>query len=116
MTLQSKLKRIGAALAEVVPNCKHYYRTVKNPPFLCWSEGGEVESFSSGNHKTEQVIGGSVDFFTLTEYDPLADAIQAKLNALGVAWRLDSTDFEEETNLIHYTWSFEVGDIGTDNV
>lgn len=115
MSLQSKLIRIGQALAEITPNCKHYYRAVKYPPFLCWAEDGEGDSFNSGNHKTEQVISGSVDFFTLTEFDPLVDAVQEKLDALGLAWRLDSVDFEEDTNLIHYSWSFEVGD-GADNV
>ena len=112
MTLQQKLKKIGAALAQVTPNCRHYYRTVKNPPFLCWAEDGEGDSLNTGNRKTEQVISGTVDFFTQTEFDPLIDDVQACLDSLGVAWRLDMVQYEEETALIHYSWTFEVAEIG----
>ncbi len=32
------------------------------------------------------------------------DAIQKTLGALGLGWALESVQYEEETNLIHYEW------------
>lgn len=111
MTLQNKLKKIGVALAQITPNCAHYYRTFTEVPYLIWAENGEGESLHAGNHKVEQVITGRVDYFTQTEYDDNEDAIQDTLDALGVAWALESVQYEEETKLIHYEWRWECGDI-----
>lgn len=109
MTLQSKIKKIGEALAQVTPNCAHYYRTFTAVPYLLWAENGEGDSLHAGNHKTEQVITGTVDYFTQTEYDANADAIQDTLDALGVGWVLESVQYEDDTKLIHYEWSWNCG-------
>lgn len=107
-SLQIKLKAIGDALAEVTPNCYHYYRPKMEPPFIVWAEDSEPSSLQADNRKAEQAVSGWVDYFTLTEYDATVDSIQEKLNSLPIGWRLDSVDYEEETNLIHYSWIFEV--------
>lgn len=112
MSLQTKLKQIGTELAKLTPNCVHYYRHPSALPFLIWQESGEGTSFHSGNHKTEQVITGTVDVFTKTEFDPLLDDVQNALEALGVAWTLNSVQYEDDTNLIHYEWYFEVANDG----
>jgi hypothetical protein len=36
------------------------------------------------------------------------DNIQAALNSLRIPWRLNSVQYEDETNLIHYEWTWEV--------
>lgn len=108
MMLQDKLMQIGLAFAAVTDRCYHYYRTTKTPPFIVWAESGEDTSFNADNHKTEQRIVGTVDLFTKTEYDPLADDVQATLNDLGLTWYLSSVQYEEETNLIHYEWTWGV--------
>lgn len=105
--LQEKLKQIGEAFADITPNCSHYYRTDKFPAVV-WAESGEDESFNSDNQKSEQRIIGTVDLFTKTEFDPLCDAVQTTLADLGVTWRLNSVQYEDETNVIHYEWEWGV--------
>lgn len=105
--LQQKLKQIGEAFAAITPNCSHYYRT-DGFPAVVWAESGEDESFNSDNQKSEQRIIGYIDLFTKTEFDPLCDAVQTTLADLGVTWRLNSVQYEDETNVIHYEWEWGV--------
>lgn len=115
MTLQNKLRQIGTSLATLTTKTYHYYRPVKDIPCLIWAETGEEFSFNSDNHKTEQRIVGTVDCFTKTEFDSLLDSVQTMLDSLGLTWSLDAVQYEEETNLIHYTWSWGVIHGQTDN-
>lgn len=109
MSLQNKLYQMGVAFASVVQNSHHYWRPVTEAPCLIWAENGEASAFHGNNKKTEQAIAGTCDFFTKTEFDPLVDAIQDKLNSMeGVAWRLASVSYEEDTTFIHYEWEWEV--------
>lgn len=112
MTLQQKLSRIGAALAGAVPNTYHYWRTSIAAPFCVWAEDSEGASFHVDGGKREQVISGYVDYYTKTEYDTTLDTIQTVLSELEhdllFTWRLDSVQFEEDTSLIHYQWTWEV--------
>ena len=73
-----------------------------------WAEYGENNSFHADDHKQEQKLYGYVDYFTKTEFDANADIIQGVLDSEGVAWELSSVDYEEETNLIHFRWRWEV--------
>lgn len=78
-------------------------------PYAVWSEQGEADSFHSDNDKQDQVLNGSLDFFTQTEFDSLADDIQEKLNSIeGCGWTLASVQYEDSTKLIHYTWDWEL--------
>ena len=86
----------------------HYRRTAK-PPFIVWAEDGEDLPMSAENHKSEQQLTGVIDFYTLTEFDPIADDIQEILNAEPVGWSLGSVQYEDETNLIHFQWRWWLG-------
>lgn len=87
----------------------HYWRPRLQAPFLVWAEESEGESLHTGNHKSEQVITGTIDYFTKTEYDPMVDTIQDKLNEIeNLGWSLTSVDYEDETMLIHYSWDWEI--------
>jgi len=108
MSLQSKLQQLGEAFATVTTNCHHYWRPVKTLPCLMWAESGEENSFDSDNHKSEQHIVGTCDYYTKTEFDPLIDTIQETLDELGVTWSLASVQYEDETNTIHYEWNWGV--------
>lgn len=107
MTLQNKLQGLGDALSAAIPNTYHYWRPKMDPPFLVWREDGE-NGLSADSRKAEQAVTGTADYFTRTEYDPAIDTVQAALDAHGASWSLVSVDFEEETNLIHYSWDWEV--------
>lgn len=112
IALQNKLRQMGEAFAAVTENACHYFRPVTAFPALIWAEDGEADSFNADNHKACQNITGTVDLFTKTEFDPLLDDVQAALEGLGVAWRLESVQYEDETNAIHYEWSWEVATDG----
>ena len=91
----------------------HVYHHMRgtNYPFLVWSEQGEepAESFHTDGHKADQVITGVVDYYTKQEFDHIVDEIQMILDDAGlVAWELDAVQYEDETGLIHYTWTWRL--------
>lgn len=114
IALQLKLRQMGEAFATVTKNAYHYFRPVTSFPALIWAESGEAESFHADNRKSCQTIQGTVDLFTKTEFDPLLDDVQTALEGLGVAWYLSSVQYEDETNAIHYEWTWEVASRGED--
>ena len=118
-TLQSKLEKIGNALVAgftvdktVTVNVYHYWRPKMQAPFVVWAEDGEsYERINADNHKAEQAITGYLDYYTKTEYDPKIDTIQDILNGMNgfpFSWYLDSVQYEDDTNLIHYQWIWRV--------
>lgn len=110
-SIQQNLKKVQDALYGVTENAFHYRRPKSAPKssYIVWTEDGEDGSFNAGNSKREQQIHGTIDYYTLMEFDPLADGIQEALSGLdGAGWRLNSIQYEDETNLIHYEWEFWV--------
>lgn len=112
-SLQTQLKALRDVLNTTSARGKIYhYKRPKDKPkhWVVWQEAGEGESFDSDNRKKYQQINGTIDCFSLEEYDPLFDEIQEALNnAENVGWRLNSVQYEDETNLIHYEWEFNIG-------
>lgn len=106
----SLLVKIRDALAEIDGlKVYHYWRPQLKAPYCLWQEEGEGESLHTGNHKSEQVIVGTVDYYTLNDLDPMIDTIQEKLNSVeNLGWSLSSVLYEDETNLIHYTWDWQI--------
>ena len=102
-----KLSDLGDALLEVIPDVFHYEAWAKPDKYIVWAEDNEADSLNANNHKDEQVIEGTIDYFTKTEYDPNIKLIQQKLNTLDLSWRLNSIQYEEKTGYIHYEWVFE---------
>lgn len=107
MSFQSRLANLHAELKKDIPNSYHYWRANLQPPFLVWAEDGEGSALHTDDEKSEQSIHGTIDYFTKTEFDTTVDTIQNTLNGL-TAWRLNSVQYEEDTNTIHYEWEFEV--------
>lgn len=108
MTLQNKLRSLYEPFLALDCDVRHYTRQSVFP-YVVWAEDGEDNSFHSNNHKTEQQITGTVDYFTKTEFDPIVDDIQEILDAEGIGWFLSAVQYEDETNLIHYTWRWSLG-------
>lgn len=112
MSLSQNLKKIRDALKTTSASDRvfHYRRPKGNySSWIVWQEDGEAESHESNNRKGEQQIHGTIDCFSLEEYDDLFDEIQDALNSVqNVGWSLLSVQYEDETNLIHYEWEFYV--------
>lgn len=108
MSLQSLLEKLYTPFTELEGVTVTHYKRAEQPPCLIWTEDGEDGSFHADNIKQNQKITGYLDYYTLTEFDPVVDSIQGVLQTSGVGWYLDTVDYEDETNLIHYHWVWQV--------
>lgn len=104
MTLQD----IRDLLLTIGPPVFHYFVTGQTGNYIVWIEDGEGVSGHADNKKTTQIISGTIDYFTKVEFDPVTEQIQAKLNDLRIAWRLNSVQHERDTGYIHYEWVWEM--------
>lgn len=104
--LQNMLLTIGVPVY-------HFEARKEKGNYIVWAEDGEGSSGHADGQKTTQVIQGTIDYYTKTEFDPIFDLIQEKLNSADIAWRLNSIQYEQDTGYIHYEWVWEVAnDIG----
>ena len=62
----------------------------------------------AGNVHSENVIEGTVDFFTRDATLACKATIEAALNGCGAAWYLNSIQFEDDSGYIHLEWVFQV--------
>lgn len=104
MTLQEKLEKLYTPFLDLDCDVFHLTRGDTRAPYMVWSETGEESSFHANDRKEEQQLTGLIDFYTLTEFDSIADDIQRILNTEEIGWTLSTVLYEEETNLIHYQW------------
>ena len=109
-SVNEKLKKIRDAMnALSTDNVYHYRRPEKKKPqYVIWQEDGSGTDGWFDNHVGEQQIHGTIDLYTLQEYDPLVDEIQEQVNTLAAGWSLSSVQYEDETNLIHYEWEWSL--------
>ena len=101
------LPDIETALKTVTPNVHHFSARGQEAPYIVWAEDGQADAAHADNHMTDQMLTGTVDYFTKLKADPNFGAIQDALNGLGIPWRLNSIQYEEETGYIHYEWVWE---------
>lgn len=106
-SLNEILRGVKTALLTVT-NEVYHYRRPKDPTekYIVWAEDSEDSSFAAGNRTEEQQLHGTVDYYTLTEFDENVDLIQTALYEAGIGFRINSVQYEDETNLIHYEWEF----------
>lgn len=108
MTLQTRLKNLADEFKAISSVIHHYKRVETSAPFGVWCEISETNSDFADNTKTTQGVSVQLDYYTQEEFDGVIDSLQAYLNENGFPWNLDSVQFEDDTNLIHYSWSFTV--------
>lgn len=100
-TLKNALLTIGVPV--------NHFRAAKQPDrYVVWAEEGQSGGGYADNRMTLQVLTGTVDYFTRREYDPNFTKIQDVLNEIGIAWRLNSIQYEEDTRYTHYEWVWEM--------
>lgn len=109
-SLNGKVRHIKSVLATVsTTDVYHYERPQGLERFIVWQESGEATPMMSNNRKSNQQIEGSIDLYTNIEYDVYIDQIQEALDESSrIAWELSSVQYEDDTGLIHYEWSFTV--------
>ena len=85
----------------------HGYRLSSNRYFV-WQEDG-ADDLAANNQHIEKAVTGTTDLFTRQEFDPWKDLFEAALAAApGVAWALNSIQFEADTGYWHYEWVWSV--------
>ncbi len=95
-------------LLEVIPDVYHYHADKQTDKYIVWAEDTESNSNSADDQKTDQVLQGTIDYFTKTEFDPNFNLIQEKLNLADIVWKLNSIQYEKDTGYIHYEWIWEL--------
>lgn len=103
-----KLDQVRNALLSVMENVGHYEALNQTDKYIVWAEDSEGSSVEGDNHKLEQSIQGTIDYYTKSEDDSNVEGIQAALKAARISFYLSSTQYEDETQFIHYEWVFEV--------
>lgn len=104
----TNLNILRDALVGVSDKVYHYHAPNNaKPAYIVWAEDS-ADDFLADNQHVEILMSGTIDLFTKKENDPLFDSITEALNAIPCAFYLNSTQYEEETGLIHYEWVFQV--------
>lgn len=95
-----------ALKATKIPVAHFGWETERYPlgDYIVYSEDS-VNDFMAGDKHVERATEGTVDFFTRDYSRGAAEPIEQALESLtGVAWRLNSIQFEEDTRYTHYEW------------
>lgn len=109
MSLKTRMEALADAFSELSDNVYHYWRPRPDGVnrYIIWEESEEAASLEADNMKQEQGIHGTLDLYSVYEFEPLIDEIQEALNAFeNLSWRLNSAQYEEETGLIHHEWEW----------
>ena len=102
------LSDIKTALLTVGVPVNHYKAHKKTDKYIVWAEDSQADSLWADGKMQEQILSGTIDYFTKTEYDTNFSAIQTALSNAVISYRINSIQYEEETGYIHYEWVFEV--------
>ena len=86
----------------------HIAATGAVAPYIVWAEDGQSGSLYGDGKMVKQVMEGTIDLFTKQEYDPLFSEIQHALNNAGIGFRLNSVQFEEDTQIFHHEWVWNI--------
>lgn len=102
-------EQVKAALLSCTKNVYLYTAAGnKETPYVIYGNDGE-NGFYAGGKQAERADQGTVDLYTKNSKDELIRKIPAALNVAGIAFYLNSIQYEEETEggLIHYEWVYE---------
>ena len=102
------LDDLKTALLAVVDNVYRYRAPANAPvPYAVWAEDSRFDFESDGEH-TEVAWQGTIDYFTREENDETVEDIEDALAELDSPWKLNSVQFEEQTNVIHFEWVWNI--------
>ena len=103
----SWVDKIIAAHTAVTDQVSHRVR-LKSERYFVWQEDGANDFVADGRH-CAGAITGTTDLFTKQEFDPWVETFETSLNnCQGLAWMLNSIQYDEDTGFTHYEWVWEV--------
>lgn len=97
---------IIAAHTAVTDQVSHSER-MKSSRYFVWQEDGSND-FSADNGHGESAVTGTTDLYTKLEFDPWSKALGESLTAYGIAWYVNSIQYEPDTGFYHTEWAWEV--------
>lgn len=95
-----------AAHTAVTDAVSHFER-LDSDRYFVWQEDG-ADGVVSDNRHTEGAVTGATDLFTKREFDPWKEEFEESMDSIGMAWYLNSVQYEEDTGFIHYEWVWSV--------
>lgn len=101
------LDAIPNALLAVTDKVFHYKAYGTTDKYIVWAEDNQADAIWADGEMQSQAIEGTIDYYTKSENDPNVGLIQNALNGV-CSWRLNSIQFEDESKLIHYEWTWEI--------
>ena len=104
------LNRLREEKLAVRPEVYHFRAHKPAAPYIVWADDGQGDAVRANGRLQNQVIAGTVDLYTGNPEDAgLFLAVQDALDGV-CAWRLNSIQYEDETELTHYEWVWEITD------
>ena len=103
-----KIKKVKKALVNIIPRSYHYEAPDKaKTPYAVWYEERQ-DSLNADDKAAETTIDGVVHYFTKKEYDDIPDELFEAFTAADICIALNSIQYEEDTKIIHYEWTWEL--------
>ena len=102
------LSDIKTALLAVTDQVYHFEATGAEGAYIVWAEDGQGDAVWANGAMQTQALSGTIDYFTKDEGDEAIAEIQAALISAGIAFGLNSIQYEPDTGYIHYEWTWEV--------
>ena len=103
MTWYEKIIAVHTAVTDAV---SHGQR-LNSDRYFVWQEEAAADFEANGRH-IERAMAGTTDLFSKQEFDPWREAFEAALDNAGIAWSLNSVQFEEDTGFWHWEWLWGV--------
>lgn len=99
-------EKIVEAHRRVTNECSHNIK-LDSERYFVWQEDG-ANDLLAGNRHTEKSVTGTTDLFTKLEFDPWKELFERSMTKLGIAWYLNSVQYEEDTGFTHFEWVWNV--------
>lgn len=98
-----------SVLLNVAPDVYHYEGFKKAGNYIVWAEDNQGYSVWADGKMQNQVIEGTIDYYIKDEDDTAILRVQAELNKIDISYRLESVQYENDTEFIHYEWVWRIG-------
>ena len=95
------------AIHTAVTDAVRHNEYILTDRYFVWQEDGQNDLLADNQH-IAKAITGTTDLFTKQEFDNWVEEFEQSLNNSGIAWRLNSIQYEEETGFYHYEWAWEI--------
>lgn len=106
--MMSCLEKVAEILGGLSENVYHYEALDADAPYIVWAEDSEYNALDADNYKAGQAVEGTIDLYTKDADEPLISSIPQAMNTARISWMLNSVQYEDDTELLHYEWVFRV--------